>query len=56
MQYVRLQLGCMLVVLYIIATYIRATLKAKIPCNKYFDRLMIVAPWAVFLMDLPHGA
>ena len=48
MQFVKLQVGCLLVILYIEITYIRATTKGKIPCNRQFDALMIVAPWAVF--------
>lgn len=48
MQFVKLQVGCLLVILYIEITYIRATMKGKIPCNRRFDVLMLVAPWAVF--------
>lgn len=51
MQYVKLQLGCLLVVLYIVITYVKETVREKIPCNKYFDALLAVAPWAVFLTD-----
>ena len=47
MQYVKLQLGCLLVILYIVITYIKATHR-KISCNRYFDVLLAVAPWAVF--------
>ena len=52
MQYVKLQLGCLLVIAYIEITYIRATLKGRIPCNRFFDALMMVAPWAVFFDGL----
>lgn len=48
MQFIKLQIGCLLVISYIEVTYIKATLKGKIPCNKRFDLLMAVAPWAVF--------
>ena len=48
MQYIKLQIGCLLVILYIVITYIKATLKEKIPCNRFFDALMVAAPWAVF--------
>lgn len=48
MQFVKLQLGCLLIIGYIEITYIRATLKGKIPCNPFFDALLSVAPWAVF--------
>lgn len=52
MQYFKLQLGCLLVILYIEITYIREILRGKIACNKFFDALMIVAPWAVFFDGL----
>lgn len=48
MQYVKLQIGCLVVILYIVVTYVRATLKSKFICNKLFDALMLIAPWAVF--------
>lgn len=48
MQFVKLQLGCLLVMAYIEITYIVATLRGKIPCNRFFDALMVVSPWAVF--------
>ena len=52
MQFVKLQLGCLLVMAYIEITYIRATLRGKIPCNRYFDALMVISPWAVFFDGL----
>ena len=52
MQFIKLQIGCLLVISYIEVTYIKATLKGKIPCNKRFDLLMAVAPWAVFFDGL----
>lgn len=48
MQYVKLQIGCLVVILYIVVTYVRTTLKSKFICNKLFDALMLIAPWAVF--------
>lgn len=51
MQYVKLQMGCLLVILYIVITYIKATHR-KISCNRYFDVLLAVAPWAVFFDGL----
>lgn len=48
MQFVKLQIGCLLIILYIEVTYIKATKSGKLPCNKMFDALMVVAPWAVF--------
>lgn len=47
MQFVKLQLGCLLVILYIEISYIRETMHGKIKCNRFFDALMITAPWAV---------
>lgn len=47
MQYIRLQIGCLLVVLYIIITYIKATGKGKMSCNRLFDLLMITTPWTI---------
>lgn len=52
MQFFKLQLGCLLVILYIEITYIKETSKGKIQCNKYFDVLLAVAPWAVFFDGL----
>ena len=52
MQFVKLQLGCLLVMAYIEITYIWMTTKGKIPCNRLFDALMVVAPWAVFFDGL----
>lgn len=47
MQYIRLHIGCLLVILYIIITYTKATKRGSIKCNKFFDALMIVTPLAV---------
>ena len=47
MQYFKLQLGCLLIIAYIEISYIRATLRGKIPRNRLYDALMVVAPWAV---------
>ena len=52
MQFVKLQLGCLLIIMYIVISYIRETLRGHIPCNKYFDALMAVAPWTVFFDGL----
>ena len=35
MQFVKLQLGCLLAIAYIEISYIRATMKGKIPCNPF---------------------
>lgn len=52
MQFVKLQLGCLLIIAYVEISYIRETLRGQIPCNRYFDLLMILAPWAVFFDGL----
>lgn len=52
MQFVKLQLGCLLVIAYVEISYIRETLRGQISCNRYFDILMAVAPWAVFFDGL----
>lgn len=52
MQFVKLQLGCLLIIMYIVISYIRETLRGQIPCNRRFDILMAVAPWAVFFDGL----
>lgn len=52
MQYFRLQLGCLMVILYVIVTYHKAAVQSRIPRNHLFDALMIVTPWAVFFDGL----
>ena len=52
MQYFKLQLGCLVVIAFIMITYIKQTLKEQISCNRYFDLLMAFAPWAVFFDGL----
>lgn len=52
MQYIKLQLGCLVVILYIIVNYVKATIKKDIPCNRLYDTLMVIAPWAVFFDGL----
>lgn len=44
MPFIKLQLGCLLIIAYIEITYIRATLRGRIPCNPFFDALLAVAP------------
>lgn len=48
MQHVKLQMGCMLVVLYIIVTYMKAMSKNNIKHHGLFDALIVVAPLAIF--------
>lgn len=52
MQYIKLQLGCLMVILYIIITYVKATANGKLPCNRIFDALLVLAPWTVFFDGL----
>ena len=52
MLYFRLQLGCLMVILYVIVTYHKAAVQSRIPRNHLFDALMIVTPWAVFFDGL----
>lgn len=47
MQYIKLQLGCLLVILYIMAAYVKATRHEKMSCNRIYDALMAVTPLAV---------
>ena len=48
MIHVKLQLGCLLVILNIVISYIKETTKTKMKCDHFFDALMIITPWAVF--------
>ena len=52
MQYIKLQLGCLLVIAYIEITYVKVAIQSKIPCNRLFDGLLAIAPWAVFFDGL----
>lgn len=48
MQYVKLQLGCLLVILYLVVNYLKETAKAKdLPRNPLFDTLLVIGPIAV---------
>lgn len=48
MPFVKLQIGCLVVILYIGITYIREIIKGKLPYDGAFLALLVVAPWAVF--------
>ena len=50
MQYFKLQIGCMLVILYIEITYNKEATRGKVPRNLFYDILLKIAPWVVFLM------
>lgn len=47
MNYVKLQVGCLIVLLYVIIIYVKETTTKKIACNHYFDLLLYIAPWAI---------
>lgn len=47
MQFCKLQIGCLLIVLYIVCIYIKETLNRNISCNPKYDILMAVCPWAI---------
>lgn len=42
----KLQVGCLILVLYFIIAYIRETKRNA--CNRYYDFLLVLAPWAIF--------
>ena len=48
MLYFKLQLGCLMVILYIVISYIKQTFHGKIKCDKFFDALLVLTPLAVF--------
>lgn len=52
MIHAKLQIGCLLVILFINFVYLKATLSKKIPCNKFYDILMFLAPISVFFDGL----
>ena len=43
----KLQIACLIVVLYITIDYVRNTMDKKMPCNPYFDMILVFAPWAI---------
>lgn len=47
MQYCKLQIGCLVIVLYIVCVYVRETLKRNITCNPIYDMMMAFCPWAI---------
>lgn len=52
MYYSKLQIGCLLIVLFLNTLYIRKTMNKKIPCNRYYDMLMLFSPIAIFFDGL----
>ena len=49
MSFIKLQICCFILVLYIEFIYIWQTTgkREKVPCNPFFDILMIIVPWLV---------
>lgn len=49
MLFFKFQIACLIVSLYIIFLYVKQTTHGEILCNKYFDVMMIISPWAIIL-------
>jgi len=47
MEDIKLQLGCLIIMLFFTMIYVRETYTRKIGCNRYFDLILYVAPWAI---------
>ncbi len=47
MEFIKLQIGCLIIDVYIIILYLKDTLNRKYPCNKNYDFLMIFTSWAI---------
>lgn len=47
-EYAKLQIGCLCVVLYIVVTYLKTINQYHISHNRYFDMIMLFAPLAIF--------
>ena len=43
----KLQIGCLAVVLCITIYYVKSTMNKKLPCNRFFDALLFLIPWAI---------
>lgn len=43
----KLQIGCLIVILYVAYIYVKETNTQKTSCNKFFDILLYIAPWTV---------
>jgi len=52
MEYFKLQIACLLIVLFVVVIYIKDTLERDLPCNKYFDALLYFAPWFIIFDGL----
>lgn len=45
----KLQLGCLIVVLYFTISYIKETMDKHVPCRATFDALLFASPWAIIM-------
>lgn len=43
----KLQIGCLIIVLYFIVSFVHDGLKNNLPCSKLFDAMLFVVPWAI---------
>ena len=43
----KLQMGCLIIISYFIISYVKSTYNPNYNCNKIFDILIVVAPWAI---------
>lgn len=43
----KLQIGCLIIVIYLIVSYIKGTSDRKVKCNPIFDKFMYLVPWAI---------
>jgi len=47
MNYIKLQIGCLTVILYIVLIYVKETMHGEIKCNPLYDAMFFICPWAV---------
>ena len=52
MLYFKLQIGCLVVIFFITASYIKEMRRDKFKCNRIFDALLVLAPLSVFFDGL----
>ncbi len=49
MNFIKFQLGCLIILLYIIIVYAKQSLTLKVKCNPYFVAILVVSPFAIIL-------
>ena len=47
MIFFNLQVACLVIVLLMAVRYMKDAIRTNMPCNHYFDALLIIAPWAI---------